>query len=60
MTLSDGLWGTILILLGSYWSLTFYLIFVKEETGNFLTDLSIKFFDTKLWHENYDPPFSDR
>ena len=25
--------------------------FVKEETGNFETDLSIKKFYAKLWHE---------
>ena len=35
--------------------LNFLSDFVKEETGNFQTDLRIKNYDTKLWHKNYDP-----
>ena len=31
--------------------LNFRSDFVKEETGDFQTDLSIKNFYTKLWHE---------
>ena len=31
--------------------LNFLSDFVNEETGNFRTDLGIKNFYTKLWHE---------
>ena len=39
--------------------LTFLSDFVKEETGNFQTDLSIKIFIVSYGMKNYDPPLSD-
>ena len=33
--------------------------FVKEETGNFQTDLSIKIFILNYGMKNYDSPLSD-
>ena len=39
--------------------LNFLSDFVKEETGNFQTDLSIKKFMLNYGMKNYDPPLSD-
>ena len=39
--------------------LNFLSDFVKEEAGNFQTDLSIKMFMLIYGMKNYDPPLSD-
>ena len=39
--------------------LNFLSDFVKEGTGNFQTDLSIKFFIPNYGMKNYDPSLSD-
>ena len=39
--------------------LNFLSDFVKEGTGNFQTDLSLKIFMLNYGMKNYDPPLSD-
>ena len=39
--------------------LNFLSDFVKERTGNFEVDLSIKIFILNYCMKNYDPPLSD-